>query len=223
MKTKSPCVNFRGRFEYLEAMARHWREPLNALLRLKPTLPKWETKRPPDPSGIEIVDGGAELRDAVGSWAERFQIRDAWIRDAAVQTVIANANGKQRGWKYNPPELEQGVLEFRIGSWMPPVSKPLGQPWAVFKRAAMKIFLAKLELHRNNTLRAWGAYQPALAVHAEWAVWWQRGRSPERIRDWNERVYKRNVSRANIQTRVSEFASAIRLTLRESRPGRVKV
>jgi hypothetical protein len=223
MKAKKQSVNFRGRFEFLEATTRHWPEPLNALLRLKPNLPTFGTTPPPDLSELGTVDGGSELQEAVWSWSERFQIRDAWIRDAAVQTVVANANGEQRGWKYTPPELELGVLEFRIGSWIPPVAERRGQQWPVFKRTAMKVFLTKLERYRKDTERLWGAKQSSLALHAEWAVLWQRGKSPDYIRMWNERIHQRPVSLANIQTRVSEFAKAIGLTLRASRPGRVKV
>ena len=210
-------VNFRGRFEFLEASEKYWREPLDVLLSLRPAMPKFVPPPPARLSDLNLVAGAGELRDAIWSWAERFQICDTWIRDAALQTVIANANGKQDGWKYAPPELEPGIVEFRIGSWIPPVSQPLGQPWEAFKKAAMKVFLAKLERYRKDTLRVWGANQPALSVHAEWAVLWQKGKSPEYIRNWNARTHMRKVSLANIQTRVAQFAQAVGLTLRHSR------
>jgi hypothetical protein len=219
MATKTQPVNFRGRFEFLEAVERLWPEPLKAVLYLKPKLPKFGLTLPTGLSDLDAFVGTGELQDAIWSWAERFEIRDAWIRDAAVQTVISNATGENAAWKYIPPELDPGVLEVRIGSWFPMIATPDGQTWTAFKRTAKKVFERKLELYGKETRRLWGENQPALALHAEWTVLWQRGKSPEHIRNWNYRIHDRNVSLANIQTRVSDFAEAIGLTLREGRSG----
>src|SRR5580700_2586258 len=126
MATKTQPVNFRGRFEFLEAVERLWPEPLKAVLSLKPKLPKFGPTLPTGLSDLDAFVGAGELQDAIWSWAERFEIRDAWIRDVAVQTVISNARGENAGWKYIPPELDPGVLEVKIGSWFPMIATPDG-------------------------------------------------------------------------------------------------
>lgn len=222
MKTKAPSSNFRGRFEFLEATENHWRQPLDALLSLHPKLPEFGLTPPARLSDLPSVAGTGEFQEAIWSWTEQHNIRDGWIRDAAVQTVIANANEARTGWAYVPPEMDAREFALTIGLWIPPVAGLHGQPWATFKRTALKYFLTKLERYRKDTALLWGANQPAMTIHAQWAALWQKGKSPEQIRIWNERTYKRDITLANIQTRVHEFAKAIGLTLREGKSGRTR-
>jgi hypothetical protein len=193
-------------------------------LELLESLPDFGIAIPKFASYPELIADPAsqKQRTEIRRWAATDEVRDQRSRDTAVETAFARVIENEAGWAYVAPELDIRVFSLEIGAWVPREVSPHGQTWGEFQRGAVKTFLRQLEEYGKRARRIWGARRPALRLHAEWTALWQKGRSPEQIRIWNQRNHNRNVSLPNIQTCVHEFASAIGLTLRVGKTTRKK-
>jgi hypothetical protein len=213
--TASAKINIRGQVVYLEATAKHWPQLLQSLpwqeWRYNPAYLRPETFR--EMQNTPGYEGNCE---ALEMWAEKHGIKDRWIWDAAVQTLMKSPAGSvPTTWLYNTTEFPTDPFAPVIGDWIPPYF-----PWSQFKKSATTIFNRKMEQYRRSRIKIWGSNRTAMAEHAAWTVLWQLGKSPELIQRWIRTNHHRSVSAANIQTRVHEFASSIGLTPRKNRAGR---
>lgn len=214
----STTKNYRGRFEYLDAAGEHWPqlltslrdhalEPFDALMRRNPKL------RPTSDSELRRAADQPEMTEvsrALEAWATSHDIRDGWILDAAVQTLVEWWRGnKKKGWFYTPQELNTLTFNPTFGTaWLPPGH------WDEFRKAAGDHFRKELKKYRDTVARLRGADRKTLSQQAIWTVLWQRGKSVGQIRLWEGRKHGRKPSEANIQRRVNKFAASIGLTLR---------
>ena len=160
----TPPVDFRGRFEYLDAIAEHWPEVIRALraAALPPLVACMHMGSPPIPttySGLrgQVSDtpGIKDVCSALQSWATSYGIRDHWMCDAAVQTlaVWSRGNAEER-WFYTPPVSEMFTPTFET-VWL-----PLLMPWGEFKKSTDKHYREQLKDYRNRVANAWGAGKP---------------------------------------------------------------
>ena len=218
-------VNFRGRFEYLEAIEEYWPEVLRSLraAALAPFVACVQVGSQPIPTTyaglrgqLSDVPGIAEVCSAVESWATSHGIRDRWMFDAAVQTLARWSQGNaEDDWAYTPEV--PGAFNPIFGTmWLPPLT------WGEFKKATDKHYREQLHEYKNRVANAWAAGKPALLKQAVWTVLFQRGETVGKIRLREMYVGKRKVSEATIQKQVGQFAASIGLTLRPGKHGRHK-
>jgi hypothetical protein len=221
-------INFAARCEYLSAIEAHWPEVMKSLrLQAFPVyraafatadtnaaLQAWA-----DLSNALKHAASSEITQvelAVRTWAEEHGFQDAWLRDAALQTMQNWAGGGARDkWTYLPEELETPRFEPAFGHWIPFYMK-----WPEFKRLTDERYRRGLAHYRAKVKTLWGEGQPKLSQSAVWTVLWQRGESPEAIQTRHRRTTGKNVSLANIQLRVHAFAGSAGLTLRARKAGR---
>jgi hypothetical protein len=221
-------INFAARFEYLSVIEVHWPEVMKSLLLkvfpvyracLKTSVPSTALQTLAGLS--DALDRGAspeinQVEVAVRKWAETHGFQDAWLRDVALQTMHNWAGGRSHSkWTYLPEELETVKFQPDFGYWIPFYSK-----WPEFKRLTDERYRRVLAQYRAEVRTLWGEGQPKLSQSAVWTVLWQRGKSPEAIRIHHLKTTKKNVSLANIQLRVHQFADAAGLSLRAAKAGR---
>jgi hypothetical protein len=216
-------VNFRGRFEYLEAIEEYWPETLRSLraAALTPFVACVQVSSQPTPTTyaglrhqLSDVPCIADVCSAVQSWATSQGIRDRWMFDAAVQTlaVWSKGNAKER-WAYTP-EMS-GEFNPTFGTmWLPSL-----MTWGEFKKVTDKQYREQLLDYRKRVACAWGSHSTAITQQAIWTVLFQRGKSPGEIRLWEMRERKRKLSEANIHVQVRAFAASIGVTLRPAKHG----
>jgi hypothetical protein len=221
-------INFAARCEYLSAIEVHWPDVIKSLrLSVFPVYRAClETFVPSitlqSLAGLsDAVDRGApseinQVALAVRKWAEMHGFRDAWLRDVALQSMHNWARGGIKfKWTYLPEELGPVKFQPDFGYWIPFYTK-----WPEFKRLTDARYRRALALYRAEVRTLWGEGQPKLSQSAVWTVLWQRGKSPQAIRTRHFKTTGKNVSLANIQLRVHEFADSAGLSLRVSKAGR---
>ena len=210
------AINFRGRFEYLQGLQELWPLLLRDLQEI--TIPTLGVLAPESFRELARIPECEASCDAIRAWAQNHGIRDKWILDAAVQTLLKRDPQVRPRWFYVPPEM--GIRGFQLSEamWIPPFG-PGGQSWAEFKRNVSRNFRMKLEEYRRSVQRMWGAKHRELAIQAEWTVLWQQGSTPGQIQIRHRKKHCRNISVALIQQSVHAFADAVGLTLREGRKG----
>jgi hypothetical protein len=216
VKPPAKAINFRGRFEYLQGLQELWPLLLGKLQEI--TIPTLGGFTPESFRELTAIPDCAPACDAILAWAHLFEIRDEWILDAAVQTLIKRDVQAPPRWFYVPPEMPVRVFEIFPAMWIPPFA-PGGQSWPKFKRQLFQNCRRQLEEYRRSVQRMWGAKHRELKIQAEWAVLWQRGWTPGQIQIRHRKKYGKNISVALIQQRVHAFADAVGLTLREGRKG----
>jgi hypothetical protein len=217
-------INFGARFEYLSAIEVHWPDVMKSLqLDAFPVYQECLASTPATElqtlAGLsDALERGAshEIREvdlAVRAWAEKHSFQDDWLRDVALQSMHGWARGGTRSkWTYLPDELNIPKFEPSFGYWIPGWST-----WPDFTRRTYEHFRRALAEYRAQVRTLWGESHPKLRQSAVWTVLWQRGRSPEAIQNHHRKTTEKNVSLANIQQRVHDFAGAAGLSLRASR------
>jgi len=216
-------MNFRGRFEYLEAAREHWPELLGslhsqALARFVEFREAYRGEVPLTYSAlggsIESEPKASEVCGALKSWADEYGISDAWLLDAAVQTLAVWASGgTEMRWHYLAPEVPAPFQPAFGTAWVPPLTQ-----WRDFKASTDKSYREQLQAYRQGVLRWWAAEAKGMPDQAIWTVLFQRGKSPGEIRLWEQRKGHR-IEEATIQMGVRRFAASIGLTLRAPRHG----
>jgi hypothetical protein len=221
-------INFAARFQYLSAIEAHQPDALKSLGA--DTFPAyrmcWELNRqspaPQDLAQLSTASSPAcpggfrQVKRAVQRWGKAHGFRDAWILDAAVQSMHSWTRAENISkWTYFPEELNTPRFEPQFGYWI-----PFYQNWPEFKRQMDAVYRRELARYRAKIRQLWGDGQPKLEQHAVWTVLWQRGKSPEAIQINHLRTTGKKVSLANIQLRVHGFAAAAGLTLRAAKAGR---
>ena len=216
MKPPAKAINFRGRFEYLQGLQELWPLLLGNLQEI--TRPTLGGLTPESFRELARIPECSTVCDAIRAWAQNHEIRDEWILDAAVQTLVKRDLQAAPRWFYVPPEMPVRVFDLFPAMWIPPFA-PGGQSWPKFKRSLFQNFRKQLEDYRRSIQRMWGAKHRELPIQAEWAVLWQHGSTPGQIQIRHRKKYGKNISVALIQQRVHAFADAVGLTLREGRKG----
>ena len=216
-----------ARCEYLTAIEVHWPEVMKSLRQH--TFPVYrrclETTDPSTPlqsqSGLaDALEDGAssqieQVDLAVRTWAEMHGLQNLWLRDVALQTMHSWARGGPKSkWLYLPQELDSPRFQPDFGYWI-----PFYTPWPEYKRLTDERHRRELAQYRAAVRAVWGEGQPKLSQSAVWTVLWQRGKSPQAIRIHYRRTAGKDVSLANIQTRVHEFAESADVSLRASKAG----
>jgi hypothetical protein len=222
MRPHNGAPNLLGRLIFLRATERHWPEPLNSLLDANVVLPDFGTPEPLEVSQLMHRAGGKEVGQQIEAWADRLQLRDSWIQDAALQTLIQCARTRARIWYYHCAEMRAKSFSLQLPPWTPPsiIGTPTNmREWKTFQRNATRTFRTQLKQYRARTESVFGGDRPLLAMHALWTALWQRGKTAAQIQLWLERTHRRKVTATNIQIRVREFADDIGLTLRKSKSG----
>jgi hypothetical protein len=224
-------INFGARFAYLTAIETHWPEVMKSLLGdafplyevafksagAKIALETWARLLDALTRGASLEIKKAEL--AIRTWAEFHGFRDAWLHDFALHTMQNWAlEGPTSHGKYLPEDLDIPALQLNLGHWMPHVA-----PWTEFSRITDKNYHTGKARYRAAIMTLWGEGQPKLSQSAIWTVLWQRGKSPGAIRIRHFKTTGKNVSLANIQSRVHGFANSAGLTLRLSTVGPRKI
>ncbi len=204
-------INYAGRFEFLAATQRRWPELLASLPKTCQRTP--EGAWPATFSEIQSAREHRQCARAILEWARTYSVKDAWILDAAVQTVGTPELGQ---WNYTPRSLPIPEFAPRFGVWLP---SPTTQ-WSWFRKITRDHFTQQLDEYRKTVAGIWGVRKRALEVHAGWTVLWQRGKSPGQIRNWHRRTAQADDTVANIQMSVTAFAQSIGLTLRASKSNR---
>ena len=222
MRPHNGAPNLLGRLIFLRATERHWPEPLNSLLDANVVLPDFGTPEPFKVSQLTHRAGGEEVRQQIEVWADRLLIRDSWIQDAALQTLIRCSRTRARIWYYHCTEMRPQSFTLRLPPWTPPsiIGTPLyTSEWKTFQTNAVQALQTELKQYRARTARVFGGDRPLLAMHALWTALWQRGKTAAQIQLWLDHTYRRKVTATNIQIRVREFADDIGLTLRKNKSG----
>jgi hypothetical protein len=223
-KQRTSEINFLGRFEFLDATERCWPALLSSLLAPQPAIPVFRGNPPLRFSQISAIPECDIVRHAILKWAKMHNIRDSWLYDAALQTLIAHHRSPVTHWQYEDTKLKLEVFEATIGVWIPD-GLPHGQSWQNFSNDAIENFKAQLEDYRRRTNLMWGVLRPGMRLHAEWTALWQSGYSPAKIRIWHQqmrqvstaKVRTPQVSISTVQMRVRAFAKAIGLTRRPTK------
>src|SRR5713226_7293658 len=141
-------INFAARFEYLQAIEQLRPEVLSDLHRH--TFAVYRTYLQSNSKGAALptlAHLSAALRDspspdlidfdhALHQWANTQGLRDAWMWDAAVQTMYSWAHGGTVGkWGYFPEELNAPKFQPNFGHWIPQYTG-----WADFKKVTDAIY-----------------------------------------------------------------------------------
>jgi hypothetical protein len=220
-------INFAARCEYLSAIEVLWPDVTESLrLRAFPLYQKY-FESADQGMALQTVaaledalkrDAPMEIRQvklAVRRWAKEFGFQDAWLRDAALQSMHNWAGGGTMSkWTYLPEGLDTPTFQPEFGVWIPFFTK-----WPEFKRLTDERYRRALAQYRAEIRTLWGEGQPKLSQTAVWTVLWQRGKSPEAIRIHHLKTMGKNISLANIQLRVHAFAASAGLSLRMNKAG----
>ncbi len=161
--------------------------------------------------------GRTGIREAISGWARQHGIKDSWMHDAALQTLVEASQTGSRRWIYRAAEVKPEPFTFRFGPWSPLDLRAM--PWCSFRKKATSTFLSQLSDYGARVRRSCGTNRRLLELHAICTAMWQRGKSAAQIQLWLDRTYGRKVSATNIQMRVRGFADEIGLTLRKNRSG----
>ena len=211
------AVNFRGRFIYLEATVTHWPALLRSLPLIDTSLPA-ESRCPDSIAELSQLPEFDEVREAILEWARQYGVKDAWLMDAAVQTVFKGPSRER--WHYIPSELPIHEFAVTFGTWLPMPFQGLDPvTWSEFRKTATATFNRRLKEYHQAVEKTWGVDRPSLEQHAAWTVMWQRGKSAEQIRRYLARGSKPTVTETNIYMAVQGFGKDIGLTLREPKSG----
>jgi hypothetical protein len=221
-------VNFAARFEYLWAIEQLRPEVLSDLQNDTFAVYRTYLQSNSRSSALPtLAHLSAALRDcpspelinfdhALHQWANTKGLRDAWMWDAAVQTMYNWAHGGTVGkWGYFPEELNAPKFQPDFGYWIPQYTE-----WADFKKATDAIYRSALANYRAEVRKMWGEGQMSLSGTAVWTVLWQQGKSPAAIQHHHFRTTGQNVSLAAIQQGVHAFAVSGGVTLRKPKAGR---
>jgi len=215
-KSERGAINFRARFEYLEATVKHWPELLSSLPPIDIS-PQVGSRWPGTIAELNQLPDYEETAEGILDWARKHGIKDAWLMDAAVQTVFEEPSLER--WHYIAPELPIQEFAVTFGIWFPmPYMGSSPVTWAEFRKTATATFNRKLKEYHQAVEKTWGVDRPSLEQHAAWTVMWQRGKSAEQIRRYLARS-KHTVSETNIYMAVQRFAKEIGLTLRQANSG----
>jgi len=252
LKTTGPSSEpIKARQAYFMALRKHWPELLDSLR--ENVLPKYRPRWLPFTAGVAIGDAErdaalshlnakdgmfgfeswdalqndserTELLKSLEEWGARFRITEAWIFQAALDTLqgysdypdtpmgYARPKGSERQWFWlyaprTPPPAFQPQLARGESIWFPQ------EDWKTFRKRLMVRFAAQLEDYRHAVeLRV--KAQANLTRDAEWTARYQKGGQAfeiavgvRRYRDVEQAVYRA----------VERFASAIGLNLRKIR------
>jgi hypothetical protein len=157
----------------------------------------------------------SQIELTIRKWAEEHGFRDVWLREVALQTMHGWAlGGTTSKWTYLPEELNTPRFQPDFGTWIPSYTK-----WPEFKQLTGERYRRALTQYRTKVKTLWGEGQPKLSQSAVWTVLWQRGKSPEGIQIDHRKTTGKNLSLANIQRQVHEFAESAGLSLRASKAG----
>ena len=221
-------INFAARFEYLQAIEQHRPNVLSDLL--SKTFAVYQTYLQSNSQGTALrtlAHLSAVLQDrpspelidfdqALHKWANAQGFQDAWIRDAAVQSMDRWAQGVVVGkWVYFPEELDPPKFQPSFGYWIPQYGE-----WADFKKVTDLIYRRALANYRAEVRKMWGEGQMSVSASAVWTVLWQQGKSPAAIQQKHFRTTGQKLSLAAIQQGVHAFAESAGVTLRKPRAGR---
>jgi hypothetical protein len=211
---KTALSNIPGRVVYLQTTVSYWPELIRSL-----PWHNWQrahpNARPETFREMETAAGFEQNCAALEKWARKNEIKDLWIWDAAVQTLMNSPPGSMPTvWLYVSPEFPVEPLSLILGHWIPELL-----PWSQFKKAVTKHFGEKLKMYRRSRVELWGSTRTSLAPQAKWTVLWQRGKTAGQIRSHLPRLHSREVSPDGIAMGIRSFASSIGLTLREGRSG----
>jgi hypothetical protein len=216
-KSERGAINFRARFEYLEATVKHWPELLGSL-PLVDISPQAMGRWPDTIAELNQLREFDEGRQAILEWAKQHSIKDVWILDAAVQTV--SKDSARERWHYIVSELPIQEFAVTFGTWFPMQFLESGPvTWAEFKKTAVATFNRKLKEYHQAVETTWGVERPSLKRHAVWTVLWQKGKSAEQISQYERSTEKSRVTAASILISVHAFAAEIGLTRRDARSG----
>jgi hypothetical protein len=218
-KSERGPINFRARFEYLEATVKHWPELLGSLTPIDIS-PQVGNRWPDTFAELTQLAEFDEVQQPILDWAKQHGLKDAWMLDAAVQTV-AKGTSRER-WHYIAAELPIQEFAVTFGTWFPmpiPALRSRALPWAEFRKTATATFNRRLKEYHQAVEKTWGVDRPSLEQHAAWTVMWQRGKSAEQIRRYLARGSKPTVTETNIYMAVQGFGKDIGLTLREPKSG----
>jgi hypothetical protein len=221
-------TNFAARFEYLNALQQQWPELLADLHSGPFRLYRAYLEANPSSAALQTLARLTEalrqraspeltpIDQALRQWGNAHGHIEAWIWDAALQTMDSWAHGgRVQEWQYFPEELVSPKFEVAFGYWIPP-----RQEWREFKQVTDELYRRRLAAYRAAVSKIWGHRQSKLGEHAKWTVQWQQGRSPEFIQRKYLQATHRTISLANIQQSVHEFAAAAHLALRKPKAGR---
>jgi hypothetical protein len=221
-------INFAARFEYLQAIEQQRPNVLSDLL--SQTFAVYQTFLQSNSKGSALrtlAHLSAALRDgpspdlidfdqALHKWANTQGFQDAWIWDAAVQTMYRWAQGGTVGkWGYVPEELDPPKFQPSFGYWIPQYGE-----WADFKKVTDAIYRRALANYRAEVRKMWGEGHRSLSESAVWTVLWQQGKSPAAIRQRHFTTTRQKLSLAAIQQGVHAFAESAGVTLRRPKAGR---
>ena len=155
-------ANLEARRAYFRALEEHWPEVLDGLVRdvLPLYEPRWHTEAKLRFLVIdrwEYFQQGTErknLRDALQKWAAKFRITEAWILDAALETLLiycpqvqptTNApreKGSVRFWRIPLDFHPVFTPAFDRAVWYPP-QRGWWERWESFKSRMQHQFSSK--------------------------------------------------------------------------------
>jgi len=217
--------NIPGRFAYLKALNRLRPEVLQKLRDdVAPKYADLWTDVPEFQSntiGLDRMSRLVSLEDEMrtprsmsilSGWAREFKVRDKWIFDAAVNTIIWNYSysSVKRRWFWLPPDSPNPPFSPTIrDEWYP------SEPWGKFKERIGAQINSQLAQYRSDCKKRNNTSKPELKRDAEWTVRYQRG---ERAKDIAAELSRRYEQPAQAVYRaIDRFAKEIGLTLSSRR------
>ena len=214
--------NIPGRLAYLKAFDHLWPEALQELRdEVAPKFAHLWNDMPDSPSNripLERMGRLASIEDEMRSlssmmilrrWARGFEIRDQWIFDAAVDTILwhydtGNVNGP---WFWFPLESRNPPFNPTIsGTWYP------SESWGEFQERIGAQINGQLAHYRRDCKRRSSTSKPELTRDAQWTVRYQRGNRAKDIAAGLFRGYQQ--PEQAVYRAIKRFAKDIGLTLR---------
>jgi hypothetical protein len=227
-------LNLAGRDAYFQALHELWPELLSELMEnIAPQFASLWADRPA-PTGImeqrfkwhAVVLSrfrSPENKARLSLWARGYRVKDAWILDAAVNTIIyhyeaGDGDLLKNGdwvWMYVPSYLRIPfeIEPFQDASWVPSNFSQfgMGETWGEFSRRIRSQLDAQLAAYRLQVNARRGIGKGNLSRDAAWTVRYQKGETAKAIaaelrgpyRDHGQAVFRA----------IDRFAKSIDLTL----------
>jgi hypothetical protein len=207
----SEVIEYGSRLAFIWSLGETYPELLTTLREqvFMPYLPHWGCLR----EGAPQASHGQAL-NALTQWAERFNIRDAWLMEACVVTIRNWVSGGKFDGRWScdtPLKIRPFNPTFAGAGWL-----PVGL-WSMarekFRQEMTARFNDQLGAYLDAVELEWGAGKDQLEEHAKWTALRFRGLNYEEIARRCRLAPQSKDQHEAVRKAVHRFAKRIALTL----------